>query len=83
MHSVIMAKERFRVAFRVAAAFGGPPAPAMKSGVRKKRASRTHLKMNVLLLQKTDFQALRVQNEKGKSNFQKTRWVRRVRGRDS
>ena len=51
-----------QVAFRVAVALGGPPALARKRGVRKKRVSQTHLKKNVLLLKKGDFQALRVQN---------------------
>ena len=41
----------------------GPPAPATKSGVRKKRASETYLKTDVLLMTNDDLRALRVQNE--------------------
>ena len=66
MHSVVIAKEQVpsfapslrqdfsQVAFRVGVALGGPPAPAMKSGVRKKRASETYWKIDVLLLTNDD-----------------------------
>ena len=53
-----------QAASRIAVPLGGqPPAPAMKSGVRKKPASQTHLKINVLLSTNSYLQALRVQNE--------------------
>jgi hypothetical protein len=75
MHSVVMAEKQVpslalslgqkfsQVAFRGAGPWEEPPAPSMKSGVRKKRASRTDVKMHILLLTNSDLQALRVQNE--------------------
>ena len=62
----------FTSCLSVAVPLAGPPAPATKSGVRKKRASETYLKIDVLLLTNDHLRALRVQNEicrRGKIQF--------------
>ena len=48
---------------------GRPGAPALRSGVRKKRASETYWKINVSLVTNDDLEPLRVQNRRGEIQF--------------